>query len=517
MAKFLAQVLSLPQTVSRAINPYALVRKDAIKEAVRHIGDLQEALRSSSAGQWITAADVDDTGDNRWRRMQQQAMAAYVADTVVKRVIDIYGEWCLGGGIRYNVGSDAGWAVATVKRLWPNGFFDFFGKVLFYWGIFGEFYFQPKFSWLGLSGYELISPLEVVDMRQDTFTDLVYFQRQWNEYLIDDSSGEMLTTTINNRRVYNSNECLVIKWNSPSNRGIPFVHPIIAWILMYNEWLKDRALANRMRSFAYLIRKILKPSGTSKVIADQFASQLMKTTNYQPGRVDQYGYGYRQQKMPTGGILTCDAYTEWEALNFTVGGDDASPDGHAFRQQVCALSGVPEALLFGGEKAKLDTSDSRIESFTKKIEYLRTMFTEVVNDILAHCRQVELVNSGNAVVQSAGRRVSSKITFSFKPASAGERRFFADDATKSMAAGFMSRQTAIEMSPFNTDPEMEEERIRKESKQELTQSFLDRIAASKLQDNRDDENADLKKKQKDGQVGIRKQEFSNKKATGDES
>lgn len=520
MAKFLDQMRSSPLATLAKINPFsgfALVRKDALAEALEYTNSLAESLRSASAGKWITAADVDDTAHSRWKRMKQQAMAAYVADGVIKRIIDIYGEWCLAGGIRYNVGSDAGWANATIKRLWPNGFFDFFEQVLFYWGIFGEFYFLPKVSSVGLYDYELISPLEVEDMREDTLENKVYFQRAWTDYSIKAASGEMLVNYIVNRRVYDSNEVLVIKWNSPGNRGIPFVHPIIAWIIMYNEWLKDRALANRMRSFAYLIRKINKPSGTANEIADRFASQLMKGDHYQPGRHDQYGYGYKVEKMPTGGILTTDAYTEWEALNFQVGGDDASPDGHSFRQQTCALAGIPESLLFGSEKAKLDASDARIESFTKKVEYLRTMFSQVINDILVHCRRVELMGSDNPLVRNAGRRVRTEISFSFKPPTAGERRFYADDATKSMAAGFLSRRTAIEMSPFSGDPEVEDERIRAEQKDEVTVSFLDRIAASPLSDNRDDEDADLKKKQKDAAGGIRKQENDNKKKTGKES
>lgn len=517
MAKSVAAMLSSPAAALARINPFTVVRKDALAETVDLVGHLAESLRSASAGKWVTAADVDDTRDSRWRRMKQQAMAAYVADSVVKRVLDIYGEWCLAGGIRYSVGSDAGWASATVKRLWPNGFFDFFEQVLFYWGIFGEFYFLPKLSSIGLYDYELISPLEVEDMREDTLQNKVYLQRDWIDYSIRNASGEMLINQINQRQVYDSDEVLVVKWNSPGNRGIPFVHPLIAWILMYNEWLKDRALANRMRSFAYLIRKIQKPSGSAKVIADRFASELMKSDNYQAGRHDQYGYGYKTEKMPTGGILTTDAYTEWEALNFTVGGDDASPDGHSFRQQTCALAGIPESLLFGSEAAKLDTSDSRIESFTKKVEYLRTMFSQLVNDILTQCRQVELLRSNNILVRNAGRRVKTDISFTFKPPTAGERRFYADDATKSMAAGFLSRKTAIEMSPFSGDPEVEEERIRAEQKDPVSTGFLDRIAPANLADNREDEEADLKRKQRDAAAGKRKQEFDNLKKTGEES
>ena len=501
------------------INPYAVVRKTDLVETLNLVGDLAESLRSVSAGRWITAADVDDTTNIRWKMMKQQAMAAYVADTIVKRIIDVYTEWCLAGGIKYSVNADAGWAAATIRRLWPNGFFDFFGEVIFYWGVFGEFYFRPNISPYGtLHRFELISPLEIIDMRQDTIDKTVYFKRIWQDISISTDGTEMLMQYINSQKVYTSNECLVIKWNSPGNRGIPFVHPIIAWILMYNEWLKDRAVTNRMRSFAYLKRKITKPSGTVKSIADKLSSQLMKSDRYQPGRHDQWGYGYKKEKMPIGGILTCDAYTDWEALNFQVQGDDAAPDGHAFRQQVCALSGIPEGLLFNQADARLDTADSRVESFSRKIEYLRTMFSQIVNDILDHCRKVELVmNGANPVVREAGRRISTKVNFSFKPSAVGERRFYAEDATKSMVAGILSRQTAMEMSPFSGDAEVEEGRIRKESNDEMTQGFLDRISKSKMQDNRDDENTDLRTKEKDGDAGVRGQEYDNKKKTGKES
>jgi len=502
-----------------SINPFALVRKQNINEMlaeIERLEHLEESFSSHSMGNWVTAAEIGTSGDGRWKRIREQAMAGWAADGVVKRIHDQYSEWALAGGIRYTTNSNAGWAESTINRLWPQGLFQFFTDYLLYFCIMGELYFLPKFDGVRrLVGYELISPLEVTDVYKDTTSGKLYFKRQWQDTSVSMNGGETLNVTMSsNRRVYSSDEVFIIKWNSTANRGLPFVHPIIHWIMVYNEWLKDRAITNRIRSFAFLKRKLNSHAGVAKVKADQFSSQMMKTKSYVPGRSDQFGYGYKVEKMPTGGILTEDANVEWSTISFPIQGDDASPDGHAFRQQVCALTGIPEALLFSDDKSKLDAADSRVESLVRKIEFYREMFQGHLNAILNHCRNVELVRSNNIAVSISGRRVDTKVYLHFKPAAVGERRFVTEDLNKGMIGGQISRQTAMEISPFVVDPEVEEKRIRAEYGDEMNTKFLDRIGSAKS--NRDDEDTDTKKKQKDENAGIRTQKRVTKKNGGGE-
>lgn len=503
-----------------SINPYALVRKQDINEmvAVIELQQLEESLASHSTGRWITAAEVKLSGDARWKRIREQAMAGWATDGVIKRIPDKYTEWALAGGVRHSTNSDAGWAEATINRLWPEGLFQFFTDYLFYFCIMGELYFLPKFNGIRqLVGYELISPLEVINVYEDAATKKIFFDRQWQETSVQKlDGGETLDVRLNNKRkAYSSDEVFVIKWNSTANRGLPFVHPIVHWVMIYNEWLKDRAITNRMRSFAFLKRKLTGGhSGTAITKADLLSSQLMKTASYVPGRSDQYGYGYKKEKMPAGGILTEDANTEWDTISFDIQGDDASPDGHAFRQQVCALTGIPEALLFSDDKSKLDAADSRIESLVRKIEYYREMFADHLNAILQHCRNVELVQSNKLDVVLAGRRVDTRVHLHFKPAAVGERRFVTEDLNKAMIGGQISRLTAMEVSPFVVDPKIEEERIRAEYGDEMGTEFLDRIGAAKS--NRDDEDTDNIKKKGDEETGKRgKERDTAKKGAGE--
>jgi len=500
-----------------SINPFRILRKQDISEMLAKIESLEESLSSASIGHWVTAAELNLSGDGRWKKIREQAMAGWAADGVVKRIHDKYIEWALAGGVRYSTNSDAGWVDATIKRLWPDGFFQFFTDYLFYFTIMGELYFLPKFNGIRqLVGYELISPLEVLNVYKDAATGKIFFNRMWQETnVVKSSGGETLDVTFNNKRqAYSSDEVFIIKWNSSANRGLPFVHPIVHWVMVYNEWLKDRAITNRMRSYAFLKRKLNAHAGVAKVKADQFASQQMKTTSYVPGRSDQYGFGYKVEKMPTGGILTEDADTEWDTISFNIQGDDASPDGHAFRQQVCALTGIPEALLFNDDKSKLDAADSRVESLVRKIEYYREMFTGHINAILQHCRNVELVQSNRLEVSLAGRRVNTRVHLHFKPAAVGERRFVTEDLNKAMVGGQISRRTAMEISPFVTDPEVEEERIKAEYGDEMNTEFLDRLGTAKS--NRDDEDTDNKKKSKDEDAGTRsKKRVIKKKGAGE--
>jgi len=486
---------------------------------MRAVNDLEESLASASATQWQYTGSanfkISDSTSHKWSRIKENALAGWIADTVIKRVADIFTEWCLAGDIRYSSKADAGWVAATVRRLFPDGFFNFFVEYIFHWAILGEFYFLPKFDGIGrLTSYELVSPLEVTQVEHDDDSS-VYARREWIGQRITVEDDNININANSNRRVYSNREMVMIKWNSSADRGLPFVHQLVAWIMVYNEWLKDRAITNRMRSFAFLKRTIDAHSGVAKTKADQFSSDLMHDESYKPGRHDQYGYGYKKEKMPTGGILTCDANENWEPITFPIQGDDASPDGHAFRQQCCNLTGIPEALLYGGEGAKLDTADSRVESFVRKIEFIRTMFVKDVNAILDHCRKVELVYSDNISVSNAGRRVDTRLNFHFKPAAVGERRFVTEDLNKSMIAGTVSRYTAMQISPFVSDPDEEEKRIQSESGSELGKGFLDRISTG--QSNRDDEDADIKKKQKDAAVGTRGKERDTRNTSGEET
>lgn len=509
MMKFPISRTSLRRMTSFLTN-YAVVRKDAIAEAIR----LNEALMSTSSGDhWISASEVSLSGDARWNRAKKNTLSAWAADPAIARAVTIYARWCLAGGVRVTKSQERAWAAATLKRLFPDGLFQFVMDYVFHYFVYGELYFKPTFNLLGtIDSFELIPPIEVLDVRQNAATKILYFTRNWSDESVSISNdGETLDIHPSyNRKAYSSDEVCVIKWNSTDNRGMPFLYPVIVWAAMYAEWLKDRAVANNMRSFAYLKRKINQNAGTAKVKADQFSSEMMTRGSYTAGRSDQFGYGLKKQKMPKGGILTCSMDEDWEALNFQVGGDDAAPDGKAIRQQICALTGIPEALLFTADTSRLDISDARVESFSRDIEFVRSMLNFHLEGILAHCRRLELLMQGRVSV----RTISTQVGLQFKPAAVGERRFFTDDAVKAMSSGQMSRRTAMEMNPNVLDPDVEEERIREEHTDDMTQEFLDRVAA--IKSNRDDEDGDLKNKQKETVSGKRKQENSQTKKTGAE-
>ena len=510
MMKLPAFITFLPRTISSLTRNYAIVRKDAIAEVIK----VTEALMSMSSGDdWTSASEVSLSGDRRWKLAKQNTLSAWAADPAVARAVSIYARWCLAGGVRITKYNERAWAAATIKRLFPNGLFQFVMDYVFHYFVYGELYFRPIFNSLGIiDRFEFISPIEVLDVRQDAATRIIYFTRRWaDEQVSIANDGETLDRTPTyNQRAYSSEEICIIKWNSTDNRGMPFLYPIIVWAAMYAEWLKDRAVANNMRSFAYLKHKINQPPGTAKVKADQLSSQMMRTGSYVAGRSDQFGYGIKKQKMPKGGILTYGMDEDWDALNFQVGGDDAAPDGHAIRQQICALTGIPEALLFTDDTAKLDISDARVESFSRDIEFVRSMLNFHLDGILAHCRRRELLMQGRITT----RTISTQAGLQFKPAAVGERRFYTDDAVKAFSSGQISRRTAMEMNPNVIDPDIEEARIREERNDGITEEFLDRVAA--IKSNRDDEDTDLKNKQKEKMSGKRKQEYDQTKKTGAE-
>jgi hypothetical protein len=509
MMKFLTPIKSLIQTAS-SIREFRLVTRQSLEDAVNIIESLQS---SSSGGQWVSAAEASVSGDARWRRSKQNTLSAWAADPAIARAVQIYARWCLAGGVRVAKHKERGWSAGTMNRLFPNGLFQFITDYIFHYFVYGELFFAPKFNEMGvIDSFELFSPLDVLDIRQDTYDQKIYFTRRWIAERVGISADNM---TLDSRkesmqRAYSSDDVCVIKWNSTDNRGMPFLFPVIVWAAMYAEWLKDRAVTNNMRSFAYLKRKINQHGGVAKKKSDQFSSQLMKASSYVAGRSDQYGYGLRRQKMPKGGILTCSMDEDWEALNFPIQGDDASPDGHAMRQQICALTGIPEALLFTDDRAKLDISDARVESFSRDIEFVRSMLNFHLDGILEHCRDLELRTS-----ERTGRSVSTSANLQFKPAAVGERRFYTEDAIIAMKSGQMSRRTAMEMNPNVTDPDVEEARIRDERKDGITEEFLDRIAP--ITSDREDEDNDLKNKQKESASGKRKQEHSQSKKTGEET
>lgn len=508
--RFLTSAISTLRTIS-AIRDYRLIHRDAIESVVQ----LSESLIAISSGNnWVSASETSVSGDYRWKRAKQNTLSAWAADPATRRAVEIYARWALAGGVRIMKDKNHGWSAATVRRLFPNGLFQFVTDYMFHFFVYGELFFYPIFNDLGIiDRYELISPLEVLDVKQNTINKKIYFTRRWREEQVSISSnGQTLDIgSESKQRAYSSDEVCIIKWNSTDNRGLPFLYPIVVWAAMYSEWLKDRAVANNMRSFAYLKRKINQHSGTALKKANEYQSQLMRGTNYVAGRADQHGFGLTRQKMPKGGILICDMNEDWEPINFKIQGDDAAPDGHAIRQQICALTGIPEALLFTDDSAKLDISDARVESFSRDIEYVRSMLNFHLDGILKHCRELETRTSIQVT-----RSISTTVRLQWKPAAVGERRFYTEDAVKGFGSGQISRRTAMEMNPNVSDPDLEEERIREEQNDGITPDFLDRVAAIKSS-SRDDEDSDMKAKEKEAAAGKRKQEYSQSKKTGEET
>jgi hypothetical protein len=447
----------------------------------------------------------------------KKAQSAWATGGVIKRIADLYEEHGFAGGIRYSTGSNAGWTEQTIKRLFPNGFERFFAQYVMHFVVYGEMYILPTFDIFNRPvGIKTIHPIEVLQVEYDEYEDKLYLLRQWISKRVQSQSDTIVYESFNNRQVYDSDSVFCVKWNSVYERGHPFVYPILAWDTVYSEWLKDRAVANRVRGFAYLIKKILKHGGAAASIADQFESKLMTNVGYTPGSHTNYGYGYKTQKMPHAGILQCDEFVEWDVLQFKIDGDGASPDGEKFRQQICTLTGIPETLLFLSSGARADTADANIESMVKKIEGIRKMFELDLNALLQHIRRIELDSSADFGTRIAGRKVNTVTNLKWKPGYPGERRFLTKDLNEAVIGGHISIQTAQDITPFCEDPEEERKRIAEESKDPHYQDVIARLA-KKGGNDKDDENTDMLKKQKDGDAGVRHQEYETSKKSGEET
>ena len=144
-------------------------------------------------------------------------------------------------------------------------------------------------------------------------------------------------------------------------RGRSDLAQIIPWLTRYDRWLTDRVRLNTYKT-AFLWH--------------------VQIENAQPSVIEAKRAQYAHVPSP-GSIIVSDASETWNAVQPSIGADDAEADGHALRMMIAAGAGIPLHWLAEPEGANRATATEMREPIIRRIEARRTLFLRAVQTIIA--------------------------------------------------------------------------------------------------------------------------------------
>ncbi len=144
-------------------------------------------------------------------------------------------------------------------------------------------------------------------------------------------------------------------------RGRSDLAQIIPWLTRYDRWLTDRVRLNTYKT-AFLWH--------------------VQIEGAQPTLIEAKRAQYAHVPSP-GSIIVSDASETWNAVQPSIGADDAEADGHALRMMIAAGAGIPLHWLAEPEGANRATATEMREPIIRRIEARRTLFLRAVQTIIA--------------------------------------------------------------------------------------------------------------------------------------
>jgi hypothetical protein len=170
-----------------------------------------------------------------------------------------------------------------------------------------------------------------------------------------------------------------IKLNVDANvkRGRTTLEPVLRYLKMYDEWVKDRMVLNKVRSSIALVRQV---EGT--------AAQIEQIRNRGKATSNQFAGANKQRMLQPGSILTPGPGVKYEMLSPNINAADAKDDGKNILLAVAAGIGFPEMFLTAdysnaNYSSTLIAQNPLVREFEDWQDFFDIFFQDLIQDILA--------------------------------------------------------------------------------------------------------------------------------------
>lgn len=341
---------------------------------------IAESYRTATQMQFDSPYKTDDpinpvTEDplREWNQQTRMVVltnchAAYQRNPIGKRAVDYIANFVVGDGFRLNVHNQEVKKVLEAFIEHPeNNIRRYEREALRGLIVDGEIilrYFQDN-----QSGETICVPMRPWEL-QYIETELGFFKRviQYH-FILDKSKGDFPAGNEPETLKIPADEIHFVPINKlPYElRGRPELYSALPYLKAYKDWLENRARLNYWKS---VIMWLVSVEATSPNAVSAIKQQFTKPPT--PGSIGVFSSAVSVQ-----------------AINATIGADDAKEDGRALKlMPAIAIGGLPEYMLSDGENANLATANKQeLPVLTTFGEFQRIMKDEVLTPIFRRVLQ----------------------------------------------------------------------------------------------------------------------------------
>jgi len=246
-------------------------------------------------------------------------------------------------------------------------------------------------------------------------------------------------------------------------RGVSPFASIVPYVDLYGSWLRDRIVLSKVRSAVALVRTFDKKEQQVKAFLqkeqDEADDQRAKWGETKPHP----NVEVRQKKFRPGTVINAGRGVDYKFISPNLQAADVHHDGRAILLAVAAGAGLAEFMVSGdGSNANYASTMVTEGVPVKEVEDWREVTSDVLTPLWVWVVEVDRENPGSKIPASYD---PWEVEWEYPPIVSRDREKEVRSNVAMVAAGAMSRRTAMERDGL--DPDTELERIEAEEVEDL--------------------------------------------------
>lgn len=340
----------------------------------------------------------------------QQALEAWRANPLARRIVGLTSQYVVGGGIRLHCNHPANdeflskWWQHELNQC-PLRVYEWCDELTRS----GELFFLLTTDTAGMTYVRAVPAIQITAIEtaeNDLQQELAYFQQT-------DNLGEGTSWPAYDSRSDQPDQTVMLHFaiNRPPGavRGESDLAPLLIWLNRYSVWLEDRTRLNRYRNAFYFVVK-------ARFLSEAERAHRQSMLNAIP---------------PTpGSILVTDESEEWDVIHPKLESHEANTDGLSIKKMIAAGAGVPLHFLAEPESSTRSTAEAAGGPTFRHYEQRQLFFVEMLRQLaviaVRRRSQVDGRVDPEAVIQVQAADLSSRDNAALAIATQAASRTFFD-------------------------------------------------------------------------------------------
>lgn len=314
---------------------------------------------------YLTPAAERDRPSYDREEVLQQALDAWRANPLARRIVGLTSQYVVGGGVRLVAEQPAAQAFLNV---WWQHPLNQCGLRIYEWSDeltrAGELFFLLSSDAAGMSYVRAIPAAQISNIE----TEPNDIQQESAYHQVSDAPGETIIWQAYDPVGDDPRQQVMLHFaiNRPPGavRGESDLAPLLVWLNRYAVWLEDRARLNRYRNAFYFVVK-------ARFLSEAERSARQTLLNSAP---------------PTpGSILVTDESEQWDVIHPRLESHEAGSDGLSIKKMIAAGAGIPLHFLAEPESATRTTAEAAGGPTFRHFEQRQLIFSEMLCQLARAC------------------------------------------------------------------------------------------------------------------------------------